>query len=321
MKGKELAELKQQIFDSIQYLKEVKRSFRYRPVFCIAIKQHYRFDIDIQKFVDTHYPERKEQIIEWLEEAVPTGYRETMERLSVLHDDWLSNERRYIFDEFLRGCTISGQDYYKKLKEKIEAGEETGYPALHECETKEKALEMVERWAERDKEQEFLLSELDINTAGVYGQNGELFGILPKHGDISNDLENILDELPKGIDLDKDYSNYKSDWGKDLESLIADYQYIESEVRAVRWVLKEVHEIVEGLDFTEELEFRIGEQIIEWEEEEAKTKIMKALNETNEIYQEATARAIEQNDIDPIDYMNEQEKTRYNELQAFLNQK
>lgn len=123
-------------------------------------------------------------------------------------------------------------------------------------------LEMEQRYLIEDflggcayskDEQEELnhLASLDQKSAGFYGRMGGHFGILPTDGDIRGEIDYLIRDIDEGERL--------------TDSIAADYYHLKEQVEAVRWILETVDKMNKGLDFEEEVRFRISEKLDDYQ--------------------------------------------------------
>lgn len=168
--------------------------------------------------------------------------------VSDTYNHWLSNECDYALD-WLGGCTFE------------EGSKELGYLRL--------LVPYSRKWVESGN------SKKDLRTRPYFiGRSGgwlvpnvELLD-LDDLKDSIDDFEDVLNQDVEGL-ADEDILSIDSDDFKNVDSDIKDLiEWLE----AFKWLRDAIKEMVDGLDFSEELEYRISENLLPDIKEELKAK-------------------------------------------------
>ena len=240
-------------YETVRNAKEfIKETTRYYDVeiFCVNVKRHnvkrHLDYVDLEDLLDKINVTREEK--EYIENALD---------MDDLYVNWLEHERGYIVDDFMGGCLHTSRKWYEEnVKSKILKGEKTGYMSLDKIRSKKKKLLELEKWIVKEEVELSYLDLFDKESAEFYGSSGDWFGV---------QLISTLDsDLELMSDLFGDFSNTKIFYfeeraKQDIEYIKGMIEDINYKIEAIEWLLDSVSKMNEGLDFEEEVKYRIEE--------------------------------------------------------------
>lgn len=219
-----------------QGILEHERSYDYTGYICVNVKLHGKNNYaDLEDVLPSMKLNKKEE----------TFIREEMteERIDDLRLAWIEHEAHYFVDDYLDGCAHTPEN-------------------------------------QKDKEALNYMSLLDKNEIGFHGSNSGWLAVAEsKHAKAI--MEGINDFLAKW-DVDHFHlilSGYMldeidiEDFEAELQDAVDEYVHIDY-LKALQWTMDEAERMKDGLDFTEELKFRIEEKLDEYEEEEKPARAM-----------------------------------------------
>ena len=228
--------LKAKAEESLGYLDEVRRSYNHRNIYCVNVKRYGDF-MDVEDLAQKYPKKLKEAIVEEFDEKLTND----------IYWSWLGHEGQYFCEDFLTGCTVSSAKHYQEQRELVNANKDTNYPTIDKKKTINTKLAIIDKMEKKDRKIEKHLSYIDIDSAGLYGRMGGWFGV---RSEVADGLENLIGDINNGNTIDEIYAN----------NCITE---MFEEVEAIEWVLNEADKFNKGLNFEEELKFRIGEFVNE----------------------------------------------------------
>lgn len=151
---------------------------------------------------------------------------------------YLENQANYLQDEFFGKCCINSSEHWnKEIKLLKTEGQNIGIKEMN------KKIKKLEKWKAKDqKEGEYIdiLKHMG-GLAGFFGRSCGWYAVLE-----ANRLDNLIDEIENAICF---------------EDKIYFYKQLKELYNACQWALEIITKMKEGINFREEIEYRIEEAL------------------------------------------------------------
>lgn len=219
--------------------------------YSVDVKLHGKAFADVSDVIDGYKKRYHERIREQF----------TDEEVSRIWYEWVEFEQRYVIEDWLKGCTITSEEWWlENVGKKIEAGESTGYPYIDKLKSKASKMRRLGEWIRKDKKEGGYINK--IQDAGFYGRQGGHFCITPVSGlELHDTMYRLSDELEAGECT--------------LAIARCDADSYLHEARAVRWVLDTVKRMSESMEFAEELRNHIDDAVSGFEDDDKRAREVK----------------------------------------------
>ena len=179
------------------------------------------------------------------------------DRINNIYYSWLRMGANYFTDDVMNGCRNSSAEYWNSEIEKIKQNEKSIYPHIANIEKTENKIKEIEKWKKRDIKELNYLSILDNELEGFFGRSSGWLGI--KKAEILQDkIDEIEYILSKCLNADNNIIINDQD---EMDGYIEDCLYHADHelIKALNWIIKEIDIFNKGLDFKNEIDFRIDE--------------------------------------------------------------
>lgn len=183
----------------------------------------------------------------------------TEERINNIYYSWLENEGNYLTEDVMSGCRNCNAQYWDKEIEKIKKNEKSIYPHIANIEKVEEKIKELEKWKAKDIKELKYLSILDNKLSGFFGRSGGWLGIKE-----ANILQNKIDEIEYILSNSLNENNqFVSEDQEEIEGYIEDcLYYVDIDlINGLNWIIEEIKSFNKGLNFKDEIEFRIEEKL------------------------------------------------------------
>lgn len=174
---------------------------------------------------------------------------------------WLEIEGNYFCDDVMTGCRNSNGDYWDKEISEVQKGMVCSHPYIEKLKTKEAKIKELEKWKARDIKELNYLSLLDNKVSGFFGRSGGWLGI--KGIEI---LQNKIDEIESILYHTQNIDgSFVSEDKEEIEGYIEDCLYYVDIplINALNWIIEEIKDFNKGLNFKDEIKYKIEDMLEE----------------------------------------------------------
>lgn len=225
---------------------------------CVNVKR-YNDIIDIEEILSNWNTE--------LSNEQKNAIREyfTDEDINEIWWDWLEFNTELVMDAY-NGSVVISNSFYDDLIKDIKQDRKTPYEEVNKLRTKEKKIALVEKYREDNNEIKQHIDYLSNFECAFCGNNGGYFGIAPPNNVYDlldtlsfeyNDYVNFIEEVPS-IEISQIDNGYIHNAIEKIDYAIEE---INNVISAVEWFLNWIDDFNKGLDFKEEIIFRIEEYL------------------------------------------------------------
>ena len=181
------------------------------------------------------------------------------DRVNGIYYNWLEYEGNYFCDDVVKGCVNENTGYWDIQIRLVQEGQKIGYPDIEKLKTKFAKIKRLKQWQEKDQKELYYLSILDYEVCGFFGRSGGWLGIKEVNilQDKIDEIENIL-----ASELNENNQFVSEDQGE-IEGYIEDcLHYVNMDlINALNWIIEEIKTFNNGLNFEDEIKFRIDETL------------------------------------------------------------
>ena len=249
---KELKQINNFLENAKEILENNTHCDRHNNYIAVNVKRYNDY-VNVEELIDNMELSKVKK--DFLEEEFTENY------INDLYYEWLRIGAHYFTDDVMDGCRNENTGYWDIQITLIKEGQKTCYPDIEKLKTKEAKIKQIEKWKTKDtKELKYLLT-LDNEVCGFFGRSSGWLGI--KEVSV---LQNKIDEIKYILSNSLNENNqFVSEDQEEIEGYIEDcLHFVDMPlINALNWIIKEITSFNKGLDFKNEIKYRIENMLEE----------------------------------------------------------